>query len=49
LVAEILQEYYFLWSLQGHQLSSKLEKVRLKIALFCDDLAWNDLYAAYSQ
>jgi hypothetical protein len=38
--AEIFQEYnFFLWSLKAHQLSLELEKVSLKIALFCDDLA----------
>lgn len=39
---KIFQEYCFLWSVQADQYLLKL-KVRLKIALFYDDVAWNDL------
>jgi hypothetical protein len=40
--AEILQENCFLQSLQVHQLSLKSEKMKMKIALFCDDFSWSD-------
>jgi hypothetical protein len=34
--AKILQEYNFQWSLQAHQLSLRLDTIRLQIAIFCD-------------
>jgi hypothetical protein len=30
--------------LQAHQLLQKLETVRLKTVLSCDDMAWNEIF-----
>jgi hypothetical protein len=38
--AEILQEYYFLCSLQAHQISLKSEKVKLWTVMIW---LWNDI------
>jgi hypothetical protein len=40
--AKILQEHYFLWSLQAYQIWLKSETGGPKSGLLCNDLVWND-------